>query len=124
MKYITKLLILLFLTFAASVSSAIAEEAVIIHFPLSNQHMGTKQELEEIFKLEKELENVIVQNNVGEFDGNEIGQGECVLYMYGPNAKKLYKTISVVLEKSQLVKGGVARIRFGPPGSKEERVKL
>lgn len=103
---------------------AVAEEAVIVQFPLSNSYIGTKQDLDQIVKLEKALETVIFHANAGEFDGNEIGQGECVLYMYGPDAKMLYNAILPVLEKSPLVKGGIVRIRFGPPGSKQEKVRF
>lgn len=124
MKICVKILALFFLHIVLSCNIALAEEAVIVHFPLSSSQMGTKQELDQIFKLETLLETAIIRNKAGEFDGNEIGQGECVLFMYGPDAKLLYKAISGVLENSLLVKGGIVRIRFGPPGSKEEKVKL
>lgn len=124
MSIFTKSLSTFLLFLSLSTNVVVAEEAVIVHFPLSNKYMGTKEELNKIYKLEDKLEAEIAKNKVGEFDGNEIGRGECVLFMYGPDAKKLYDAISPVLKQSSLVKGGVVRIRFGPPGSKEDRLKL
>jgi hypothetical protein len=123
MNRITQLFIGFVLLALATLSLSADEQAVLIEFPISGK-MGTKDELKRIFSLEEELEKAIKTFGVGEFDGNEIGEGRCVLFMYGPSAKKLYKAIEPVLRKSPLTKGGVVRLRSGPPGSKEERIKL
>ena len=41
--------------------------------------------------LSDKLEAVIEKQNVGMFDGNEIGGGEMTLFMYGPDAERLYE---------------------------------
>ncbi|MCX2743738.1 hypothetical protein OO013_07675 [Mangrovivirga sp. M17] len=84
--------------------------------------------LEPLHRLEQELEELIKKEGVGEYDGHEIAidYSDGYLYMYGPNAVTLFKTIQPALEKSDFIKGGIAKLRFGPPenGVKEIEVKL
>jgi len=37
---------------------------------------------------------------VGEFDGNEFGEGECVWYMYGPDADALYRAVEGIIREA------------------------
>ena len=66
------------------------EHAVIVHFKLSDDEHGTLEERESVFALENELERAIESMTAGEFDGNEFGGGEAVLYAYGPDADALF----------------------------------
>lgn len=43
----------------------------------------------ELYEVEDELIDAIDSAGVGEFDGNLLGGGEVVLYMYGPDADAL-----------------------------------
>jgi hypothetical protein len=123
MKTLVRLVLgLVFILISGAIFAA-PEEAVLVEFSISGK-MGTKNELQNIFALEDALEKAIKSAGVGEFDGNEIGEGKCVLFMYGPNAKKLFKAIEPIVRRSPLTKGGVVRLRFGPPGSREEQIKL
>jgi hypothetical protein len=124
MKTLLHSMIKVALAFVLLLGVAEAEEAVIIHFPLSNGHVGGKFDMNQMFTLESLLEAKISETEVGEFDGNEIGGGEGVLYMYGPNASQLYKTIKPIIESSSLLKGGIVRVRHGEPGSSETRYGL
>jgi hypothetical protein len=89
------------------------DHAVIAHLPLSNGDMGTEQERDVIFLLEDRLSAAIERAGVGEFDGNELGAGECVLYMYGPDADRLYDTIAPHLQMAAAARGGYAIKRYG-----------
>src|SRR5262245_48592057 len=62
------------------------DHAVMLHLKLSNAKFGTDKDIESCQALEVKLEALIEAANVGLVDGNEIGGGECVIFMYGPNA--------------------------------------
>jgi hypothetical protein len=74
--------------------------------------------------LEDQLMAAIQHAKAGEFDGNEIGPEEFVLYMYGPDAEQLFKVVEPILRSSELVREATALIRPGPPGTAASRVRL
>jgi hypothetical protein len=84
--------------------------AVIVHF------LYGIEELDPLYRLEDELEERILLNNVGEYDGHEIAMdnSDGYLYMYGPNAENLFKAIKPTLEACKFMKGAKAVMRFGP----------
>ena len=101
------------------------EHAVIAHLPLSNTQMGSEEERDVIFLLEDRLSAAIERAGAGEFDGNEFGAGECVLYMYGPDADRLYDAIVPHLQMAAAARGGYAIKRYGDasdPAAREVRV--
>ena len=106
----------------SDISGIKPEHAVIIRF-----NYGIEG-LEELHKLEEKLENMIVANKVGEYDGHEIATdySDGILYMYGPNAENLFKAIKSTLVETDFIKGATAILRFGPPadGVKEIEVEL
>jgi hypothetical protein len=99
------------------------EQAVIVHLRGS----GLAEEVYEkydVSTLQDQLREVIRKKKLGEFDGNEHGPEETVLYMYGPDADLLFAGVESVLRAYPLCKEGVAVIRRGPPGSPEREVSL
>jgi hypothetical protein len=91
--------------------------------------------------LENEIESAISNAGVGEFDGHEFGPWvsfagwplkvqnggvpfQATLYMYGPDADKLFAAVSPILMKSELCKGGRVLIRYGEPGAPQKEVQL
>ncbi|QHL89163.1 hypothetical protein GU926_17680 [Nibribacter ruber] len=98
------------------------EHAVIVRFDY-----GIKG-LDALHGLEKKLEKVIKEKNVGEYDGHEIAvdYSDGLLYMYGPNAESLFKAVEPTLATTDFMKGAKAKLRFGPPedGVKEVEVVL
>jgi hypothetical protein len=102
-----------------------SEQAVVVHIPLSNDEFGTEQEQEAAFALEEELEEAVSASGVGEFDGNELGGGECVFFMYGPNADLLYSLVQPILRVRPIAARGYAIKRYGDaddPDAAEVRV--
>ncbi|BCG93963.1 hypothetical protein [Mesorhizobium sp. 131-2-1] len=101
------------------------EQAVIVYLLLTGGPFGTQQERQSVQVLEDRLEQVVSNANAGEFDGDEFGEGECVLYLYGPDAEKLFSAIEPVLKSSPVATGGYAIKRFGDAAdlsAKEVRV--
>ena len=69
------------------------EHALIVHLPLGGDRFGSSSEREGLFAMQDEMACAIRHAGVGEFDGDEFGEGECVLFMYGPNADRLFVNV-------------------------------
>lgn len=89
----------------------LAEHAVIVSFTY-----GTT-DLSPLFELEEKLEAAIAAAEAGEFDGNEVAAdgSEGSLYMYGPDADRLFDVIKPVLVQSPFMVGASVTKRYGPP---------
>ncbi|MEM9656637.1 MAG: hypothetical protein AAGA65_31475 [Actinomycetota bacterium] len=74
--------------------------------------------------IEDPLIEAINQAGVGEFDGNEFGPDDAVLYMYGPSADELFSIADPVLQSLRLPTGSFVVKRYGPPGAEEVRIGL
>lgn len=98
-------------TYAAQPMSTKNDHAVVVHFAYGST------DLKKLFALEDELEKAILAVNAGEFDGNEVATdgSDSYLYMYGPNADKLFDAVKPVLEKTPFMRGAKAKLRYGPP---------
>ena len=102
------------------------EHAVITHFTLSGDEFGEADEREAIFRLEDALIEAINGAGVGEFDGNEFGGGEAVLYAYGPNAEELFAVMEPHLRGFE-ARPAWCILRYGEamdPDAVERRVDL
>jgi hypothetical protein len=103
------------------------KQAVILHLPVSGKGIGEKDEDLVCQQIEDDLEGEIDRAGVGEMDGNEIGEGECTLFMYGPDADKLFAAIAPRARSSRLGKHAWATKRYGSeddPNARETRVDL
>ena len=98
------------------------EHAVIVRFNYGIPRM------DDLYELCNKLERVINENRLGEFDGHEIATDHShgFLYMYGPNAERLFTGVKQTLEQSEFMQGAKAKLRFGPPedGIKEITVEV
>ena len=106
---------------AASAQKA-PEHAVIVHFTYGSTDLGR------LFELEERLESAISAAGVGEYDGNEVAVdgSDGYLYMYGPDADKLFEIIRPILERTSFMGGAEVRKRYGPPsdGVREHVLKI
>jgi hypothetical protein len=98
-----------------------AEHAVLVHLKLKDGTFGSTEEREAIHELEDELSDAIKDAGVGEFDGDDFGMGESILYMYGPDADALFGAIQPVLQRSALATGGYAIKRYGEAEDEDAR---
>jgi hypothetical protein len=101
---------------------ASSEHAVIVQF----QYGST--DLSRLFALEEQIEQAIAQHTAGEFDGNEVAAdgSDGSLYMYGPDADRLFAAVRPVLECADFMRGARVTLRYGPPedGVREREVVL
>jgi hypothetical protein len=89
--------------------------------------MGSPDERARLVKLQDEVAAAVAAAKVGEFDGDEWGGGECVLYLYGPDADRLFAAVRPVIAKAAPRAGSFAikrRGEAGDPNAAEERVSL
>ncbi len=99
-----------------------SEHAVIVHHRFDD--MG---KVDDFHSLGVELIAAIENADAGEFDGDEFGEGECVFYMYGPDADVLFDAVSPTLRSSPLAGGGYTIKRYGDasdPSAEQSRVEL
>ena len=96
-----------------------SDHCVKLVFPFSGSS------LDPAFELEDALTEAIESANAGEFDGNDVGQGECTLYMYGPDADALFTAIKpVIAAYPEMLSGGQAQLRYGPPEDGVREVQI
>ena len=74
--------------------------------------------------IETELLGIIDANGVGEYDGNEVGEGGATLFMYGPDGERLFAAVESALRAYQLTKHARVVIRAGPFGAPQREVRL
>jgi hypothetical protein len=103
---------------------AAEEQAVILKIKLASGQMGTDEERHRIHNLEGQLSDAINRSAVGQFDGDEYGDGYCTIYLYGPSAEALFGSIKPALKGFHGHPGSYALKRYGKPGSKQDRVRL
>lgn len=102
-----------------------SDQALIVHLRLSGDEFGTEEEGEAAFALDEELEEAVNGSGLGEFDGNELGGGECVFFIYGPSADALFDLILPILRSRPIAADGFAIKRYGDvddPAAREVRV--
>ncbi|MBR0831111.1 hypothetical protein JQ596_36945 [Bradyrhizobium manausense] len=85
------------------------EHAVIIRFRYGSTN------LDRLFELEGQLDAAISKAEVGEYDGNEIAVdgSDGSLYMYGPDADRLFAVVEPIIRAHSFMKGAQVRRRYG-----------
>lgn len=99
------------------------EHAVLVQFTYGSRDLGP------MFALEERLEHAINDARVGTYDGNEIAVdgSDVTLYMYGPDADKLFAVVKPILETASFTKDATVVLRYGDaddPSAKELQVVL
>ena len=94
----------------------VEQEAVFLYFP--------NDDLEASIPLQEKLHASLKNSSLGMFDGNEVGQGELTLYLYGLDAELLFRHIEPILRGDPYSEGGRAVIRWGGPEAPQREVIL
>lgn len=96
------------------------EQDLLVVLRLSNRQMGTSRERQEIEAFADELAAAAQEAAVGEYDGDEIGGGECTLFFCGPDIDRLLAVLLPLLKHSPLCRGGhLVRMVTGADGTPE-----
>ena len=74
--------------------------------------------------IEDQLIEVLGRDNLGEFDGNEVGPTETTLFLYGPDAERLFVGVEQTLRDYPLCQGARVIIRRGGPGAPQREFRL
>lgn len=101
----------LFRTIFDRKSNAASEHCVIVYF---NYGKGTLAALHE---LENKLRQALDESNASDYDGHDVAidLSDGMLYMYGEHTEQIFRTVLPVLMSTDFIKGGKAKLRFGPP---------
>jgi hypothetical protein len=110
--------------FGARPTPPSSDHCVLVHFRLSDDKFGTHDERDAVHQFSDTLAALIEQHSAGEFDGDEFGGGEGTLFMYGPDADRLFGAIEPALKTWEPLRGGHVIKRHGGPGSREERIEF
>lgn len=102
------------------------ERDLLVVLPLSNRSMGTHEERAQIEVLADELEQAVQAAGVGEYDGDEYGGGECVLFFCGPDEERLLGTLRKHLQRAPLARGAhfVRLVEAADGEMRRERLRL
>ena len=99
-------------------AASTAEQAVIVHFDYGHKDWSP------FFQFEKLLEGAVNKSGVGKYDGNELAVdgSDGSLYMYGPDADKLFAVAKPILQSTALLKNITVTLRYGSVEDKLARV--
>lgn len=102
------------------------EHDLLVVFRLSNRAVGRGQERDDLEQLGEQLGEAVEQAGVGEYDGSELGGGECTLFFCGPDADKLFAVLQPLLKRSPLARGATVVKQYGDQmdGDEPRRVTL
>lgn len=83
-----------------------------------------QSEIAEIHAFTDHLQKVINASGKGTFDGDEFGEGQCGIFMYGPNADELFAVVMPHVATWRKAAGGQIIKRYGDRYGREERIAL
>lgn len=111
-------------TNAVSNAGAAEEQAVIVDLRLTGGDLGSVAERQKVFQLEDKLISAIDAEGVGEYDGNEFGEGGVTLYAYGPDADALFAAMEPPLRDFGANRGSSATLRYGHADNPAAKVRV
>ena len=100
------------------------EQEVHVYLKPSDDAFGDFEERESMFRLEDEIEQIINSCGVGEYDGHEFGQGFATLFMFGPDADRMFDVLAESIKNYRPRPGSYAVKCYGDVGAREERIDL
>ena len=99
------------------------QEAVLVHLDGRGLPDHVYEECD-LATIEDRLAEAMATDHLGELDGNEIGPAETTLFLYGPDAERLFAGIEPILRAYPLCQGARVEIRRGGPGAEAREVRL
>ncbi|MEU8121281.1 hypothetical protein AB0C21_21445 [Spirillospora sp. NPDC049024] len=99
------------------------EHAVFVNFVLTGDGFGEEAERDAVYELEDRLEAALAAAGSGELDGHEFGAGNAQIYLYGPDADALFRSVEPLLRTAGLPPTD-AVLRFGSVEDEGCRVEV
>jgi hypothetical protein len=99
------------------------EQAVLVYLDGKSLPKAVYEE-HDLSTLEDQLMEVIESQSLGEYDGNEFGAEETILFMYAPNAEALFSGIESILLAHPLCQNALVIVRQDSPGSPAREIRL
>lgn len=102
------------------------ERDVLVVMRLSNRGMGTNEERAEIARFADQLADAVEEAGIGEYDGDEYGGGEHILFFCGPDEMKLVEFLRPLLQRAPCGRGAhfVRLIETDDGEMKREKIPL
>ena len=101
----------------------ILDQAVLVYLKGSGLPAHVYQECD-LGTIGGRLRELIDREGLGLFDGNAIGSTEAILYMYGPDAERLFTGVERTLRDYPLCAGARVVVRRGGPGAEQRELTL
>jgi hypothetical protein len=98
------------------------EQALLLRLRLPESQAA--DETATIVALEEAIESALRVHRAGEFEGHDLRDGVWTLYLYGPDAERIFESVAEVARGARLDPGSHAILRFGGRGAREERISL
>lgn len=108
----------------AAAAGADDEHAVIAQLKLADDSFGTTADRARVTAIGEAIEMELEGSDLGEFDGDESGEGYSWLYCYGPDADRLADAVLPHLRDWPQRADSYVVKRYGGPGAREERIPL
>ena len=89
------------------------EQDLVISVPFSNQAIGRAQERLDLETLGDELADLLLDTDVGEYDGCEYGGGRFTRYFCGKDVDRLFATLQPALKRSARLRGATVIKHYG-----------
>lgn len=108
---------------SGSASQPQLEEAVLVLL----EGTGSPEQLDQqtgLAAVANELKEFIKREGLGEFRGDEFGPTETTLFMYGPDAERLFAGIEPILRGSPVCRGARVLIKRGGSDGSQREVKI
>jgi hypothetical protein len=99
------------------------EQAVLVYLDSTGLPERVYEECD-LATIEDQLSEIIERDQLGEFDGNEVGPAGATLFMYGPDAERLFAAVEATLRAYPLCQNARVVVRRGAPGSSQREVTL
>lgn len=99
------------------------QQAVLIHLDGTSLPDSVYEQYD-LSTLEDQVIGVLNEQQVGEYDGNEIGPSGATIYLYGPNAEAILNAIQPVLSAYPLCRNAQIVVRQGGPGAPNRQFYL
>jgi hypothetical protein len=99
------------------------QECVLVHLDGTSLPDDVYEQCD-VWTISERLEAALQQQALGEYDGHETRRTETTLFMYGPDAERLYGGIEPVLRDYPLCRNARVVIRRGDHGAPERELRL